>query len=380
MVVLPVASGKGGVGKSLVASNLAIALSSTGKKVILVDLDLGASNLHIMMGIRSVPCGIGTYLSNPAVKFSEINLETQYENLRFVPGDAEVPGMANLKPVQKTRLVKDILSQEADYCLLDLGAGTSYNTIDFFLMSPHGILVTTPALTATLNAYLFLKNAVFRIIDTSFRKPSPAIEFLNQLRMEGRSLQKIYIPQLLEKLESLDPVQYKNFNRRMSCFNPAFVLNMLLDPKDSQKAVKLRRSCLEYLGVDLEHLGILYRDDVQNIALSSNLPILIYKPQSVLSQAIERVADKILQMHDINESPLEFESLDESYLVAEMEAEVDFETKMTELGDMLQTGGFTEGDLVETIKMQQIEIKQLRKENQLIKSKLVRAINQGYKV
>ena len=63
MQIIPVASGKGGVGKSLVAANLAIALGKAGKKVIIADLDLGASNLHLVLGQQAPKAGLGTYLS-----------------------------------------------------------------------------------------------------------------------------------------------------------------------------------------------------------------------------------------------------------------------------------------------------------------------------
>ena len=92
MVILPVGSGKGGVGKSLLATNLSIALAEAGRKVVLVDLDLGASNAHTMLGIRSVSRGIGTFLSVPRTDFDEIILPTEYDGLSFVPGDAEMPG------------------------------------------------------------------------------------------------------------------------------------------------------------------------------------------------------------------------------------------------------------------------------------------------
>ena len=61
MQVLPIASGKGGVGKSLVAANLSVALAQAGKRVYLVDLDLGASNLHLLLGISGIKKGLGTY-------------------------------------------------------------------------------------------------------------------------------------------------------------------------------------------------------------------------------------------------------------------------------------------------------------------------------
>ena len=95
MQIIPIASGKGGVGKSLIAANLAIALGQAGKKVVLADLDLGASNLHLVLGIQGRKNGIGSFLIK-AAEFKDIIVDTDYENLRFVPGDSEIPGFFDL--------------------------------------------------------------------------------------------------------------------------------------------------------------------------------------------------------------------------------------------------------------------------------------------
>ncbi|HTH13820.1 MAG TPA: P-loop NTPase, partial [Spirochaetia bacterium] len=159
MQIIPIASGKGGVGKSLVAANLAIALAQAGRRVVLADLDLGGSNLHLILGLRGIPYGIGTYFNSPEMDFDDIIIDTDVENLRFIPGDSEIPGMANLKLAQKRSLIKNLLSlPDTDVLIIDLGAGTSTNTVDFFLMASQGVIITTPTLTATLNAYFFLKN------------------------------------------------------------------------------------------------------------------------------------------------------------------------------------------------------------------------------
>jgi flagellar biosynthesis protein FlhG len=97
MQILPIASGKGGVGKSLIATNLSIALAQAGKQVVIADFDLGGSNIHLMLGQSGIQQGIGVFLTNSKLKFEHIVLDTSYKNLRFVPGDAEIPGVANLK-------------------------------------------------------------------------------------------------------------------------------------------------------------------------------------------------------------------------------------------------------------------------------------------
>jgi len=379
MHIIPVASGKGVVGKSLLSANLSIALAQSGRRVCLVDLDLGASNLHLILGLRAPKNGIGTFLTSNNVKFDDIIMKTEYENLSFIPGDAEIPGLANIKPAQKNQLVKRLLTVDADYLVLDLGAGTSSNILDFFLMSSQGIVVTAPSLTATMNAYLFLKNACFRLMYSSFKQKSKAYDYLERLRKDGSSLQKAYIPSILEAIKQEDPESYAHFKVKAERFRPRLVMNMLEDPKDAEKAQKIRRSCREYLSTDLEHLGIIYRDDMQDVALSSRMPITVYKPNSVLSQGIFRIADKIISLEDESDQPLTTDSFDESFQTAEMEAEIDFEQKLSYIEDLLHSGALSMGDLVETVKGQQFEIAQLKKENTFLKSKLTKALQAGFK-
>jgi flagellar biosynthesis protein FlhG len=369
--IVPIASGKGGVGKSMVAANLSIALAQAGRKVVLADLDLGASNLHLILGVPAPKSGIGTFLVGAGTPFESVIMDTDYPNLRFVPGDAEVPGLANIKPAQKNQLVKRLLSVEADFLVLDLGAGTSSNILDFFLMSTHGIVVTAPTLTATLNAYLFLKNAVFRLLYGAFG-------YLESLRKDGSSLQKAYVPAILDAVKGLDPERWAGAVERMRRFRPRVVMNMLEDPKDAEKVQKIRRSCKEYLNIEIEHLGVLYRDELQDIALGSRIPIIRYKPQSILSQALYRVADKLVQSEDEDDMPLSLAELEGGFRTAELEAETDFGAKMAYVEELLSSGVLTTGDLVETIRSQQFEVDKLRRENQFYKFKLTKAIEQGF--
>ncbi|MFP4643939.1 MAG: P-loop NTPase [Spirochaetales bacterium] len=376
MIILPVASGKGGVGKSLTAANLAIALAENGRNVVLADLDLGGSNLHLILGVtgHNGSSGLGTFLSGSDPSFESVIHQTEYRGLRFIPGDGEIPGLANVSAAQKKKLISRLKNIDCDYLILDLGAGTSYNTLDFFLMGSRGLVVTTPTPTATVSAYLFLKNVVFRLIRSSFPSKSPASSYIESLRKGEKGLQRTYIPAMLKHLQELDPERHERCTRQLERFSPRLILNMLEDPKDSDRAQRLRNSCKQYLGLELEHLGVVYRDDLQDIALSSRLPIIRYKPQAILSQAMYRIADKLISFESEDQSFLDFESVEDSYKEASLEAEADFATKTSYIEDLLHTGALTHGDLVETIKMQQVEINQLKKENNLLKSRLVRAL------
>ena len=380
MQIIPIASGKGGVGKSLLSANLAITLGQAGKKVVLADLDLGASNLHLVIGQSSPKKGIGTFLTGES-SFEEIIQPTEYENVSFIAGDSEIPGLSSLKIFQKNNLIKKFQSLDCDYLIIDLGAGTHLTILDLFLLSPQGIVVTAPTVTATLNGYLFLKNAVFRLMASSFKKNSPAAQYMKKLKGDSASLQRLYIPKLIEAIREIDPESAKVFSERMSQFHPRLVMNMIDEPKDADKALKIRRSCQQYLGLDVESLGVMYRDSLQDKALSSRLPVIIYKPNAVISQAIYRIAEKVLQSETLQfEGTFEDVDTDASYELATEEANDDFSQKMSYVEDLVGTGALSMGELAETIKTQAYEITQLRNENLLLKSKLVKAAQQGFKL
>ena len=161
---------------------------------------------------------------------------------------------------------------------------------------------------------------------------------------------------------------------------PRLILNMISDPKDVEKLDKLRRSVWQYLSISLEHLGVIYRDDYQDVALGSRLPIIRYKPNSVLSQAIYRISRKIIQSQQCTAEPMSLDSLEQSFRTADTEARDDFQSKLDNLEELLHCGALTTGDLVETLRSQQFEIQQLKRENQLLKSKLGKAVEVGFKV
>jgi flagellar biosynthesis protein FlhG len=380
MRIIPVASGKGGVGKSLISANLGVAFAQAGQRVVLTDLDLGASNLHLVIGQHSPSAGIGTFLNDTRSDFNKVIAETDVRGLRFIPGDTEIPGTANLKSNQLKSLVKHLLdlAEDTDILILDLGAGTHQSILDFFLLSGQGIVVSSPAVTAVLNAYVFLKNTVFRLMYMVFARGTKAYAYLDKMRKDKSGTHKLYIPKMLPEIQSIDPASYEAFMNRIHTFRPRLILNMIDDPKDANMAMKIRRSCEEYLDLKIEYLGAAYRDSLQDTALSSRLPITLYKPQSILSQGIYRIAEKILQSDPDKFMP-DAKEIDQSFQDVEMEAEADFENKMGYVEDLLHSGALSQGDLIETVKSQQLELSKIRKENNFLKLKLSRAMTQGFK-
>jgi flagellar biosynthesis protein FlhG len=330
------------------------------------------------LGHHAPKSGIGTFLNDAKADFSEVIADTDVRGLRFIPGDTEIPGTANLKPQQLKTLVRRFLAlkEDADILILDLGAGTHQSILDFFLLSTQGIVVSAPAVTAVLNAYVFLKNTVFRLMFTVFGKGSPARTYLEKMRKDGSGHQRLYIPQMLPEIHRIDRDSYDKYMTRVAHFHPRLIMNMIDDPKDADVAMKIRRSCEEYLAIRIEHLGVVYRDSLQDTALAARLPIILYKPQAVLSQAVYRIADKILESEEESYG-LNDKEIEDSFQEAGMEAEIDFGVKMDYVEDLLHSGALSQGDLVETVKSQQLEIAKLKKENNFLKLKLSTAPAKG---
>lgn len=379
--IIPVASGKGGVGKSLLSANLAIALGQQGKKVVLVDLDLGASNLHLVIGQKPGAASLGSWFTEKS-DFKDIIQQTDYQNVSFIAGDSQIPDLTSLKHVQKVRLIRNLKNIDTDYIILDLGAGTHQFILDMFLLSPQGIVVSAPAVTATLNGYLFLKNATFRLLYTTFKRGTPGRAYLDNLKKDSATMQKLYIPNLIQFLANCDPTNTQIFISRMQQFRPRLVMNMIEDPKDAERAQRIKSSCNQYLGLEIEYLGLMYRDMLQDKALASQLPVVVYKPQSVLGQAIYRIADKIIStvphQFDAAFNPDSFSN--DNFQLAEEDATEDYNLKLSGIDDLVSSGSLSIGELAEMIKTQQYEINQLRKENNLLKSKLVKASEQGFRI
>ena len=95
-VLIPIGSGKGGVGKTVFAANLGVVLASRGKTVVLVDLDLGGANLHTCLGVRNTHPGVGSIVWKKEKRLENLIVPTGVDRLFLVPGDNLLPGTANL--------------------------------------------------------------------------------------------------------------------------------------------------------------------------------------------------------------------------------------------------------------------------------------------
>lgn len=131
--VWAIGGGKGGAGKSVVSTILAFWLARMGKRTVLVDVDLGGANLHTLLGIKSPLKTLNDFITKKSEALEDICIDTEAQNLRLISGASDVLSLANPHFSQKVKLINHFSRLDADYVMLDLGAGTSFNVLDFFL-------------------------------------------------------------------------------------------------------------------------------------------------------------------------------------------------------------------------------------------------------
>lgn len=322
--ILPVASGKGGVGKSVLVANLGISLASFGQRTVLVDLDLGGSNLHTYLGLKNRNLGLGNFVSDKSVKWNDIKIRTPYPNLEFVPGDVLVTGTANITYGQKRSIITNIEKLEADYVLLDLGSGTHVNTLDFFLISNSGLVVTTPQAPAILNAYGFLKNAVFRLLQQTFSSHKTISRTLSDVVRDRRPNSTPSIAKIIESISKQSKRAGETARKEIARLRPGIIVSMADRPEDMEIVQSLRTLVEQNLAIEPICLGFLYYDHVVREAVAETVPLAVVGRDSLILKEIDRMAQKIVHSEQFPDMPLDLSEYEDSFGLATIEAEDDF--------------------------------------------------------
>lgn len=155
-VVLTITSGKGGVGKTSVAANLSICLAAAGKRVLLMDGDLGLGNLDVMMNLKG-RWNLGHVVSGR--KSLDEVIELGPCGVEVICGAPSSEDSANISHFQRESLIAELdkLQHRSDIIMIDTGAGIHAQVVTFCLAADHTLVVTTPEPTAMTDAYAMIK-------------------------------------------------------------------------------------------------------------------------------------------------------------------------------------------------------------------------------
>ncbi len=314
-VIIPVAAGKGGVGKSLLSANIAIALAQAGHSTLAVDLDLGGSNLHHFLGITNQFPGVGDFLKARRGELEDLIVSTEVSNLNFIPGDGKTPFMANIAHTQKLKLIRRIKKLTADYIILDLGAGSAFNTLDFFGLGKHGIAVTTPDYPAIVSMLGFLKNFLIRAIGRNIAKNRSASLLFKELVSKPIENQVPSIETLKNELVREEPDTGVLIAKAYQECRPRIIFNRGAGPDDSKMASQISSSLQNILSIKADYFGFIFEDPQVNQSVRKRVPLLTSFPDSVAALGINRIAERIVKYWDTsipNSAQLIFQHVTES--------------------------------------------------------------------
>ena len=240
--VLAVTSGKGGVGKTNITVNLAIALKRAGKKVLVIDADLGMANVDVVLGSRSHKHILN--LLEDGVELNDVLINGPY-GVTYISGGSGIEKAIDFSLEQRQLLMQKLAScgSLADIILLDTGAGLGKNVMDFVLAADEVLLITTPEPTALTDAY---------------------------------AMMKAYSMYAKEK-------------------NLRLIINRVYDEQESKDvAAKLKQTAERFLQMSIDCLGYVYEDSAVMRSVRRQTPFLVTNANCTATKCIEALAAGLL--------------------------------------------------------------------------------------
>lgn len=289
--IIAVGGGKGGVGKSLLAASLGLAFADLGKRVLLVDADFGGANLHSCLGLPPPKATLSGFVDRKTARFADV-VSHPLPNVSLVSGALDDVDAANPKYSQKLKLIREIGRFDTDVAIVDLGAGTSLNTLDFFLLADHGLVSVLPEPTSIENAYRFIKAAFFRRLKNL--EHSFGLHRLVEGIMGEKEQRQIRTPsELLREIRREDPGRGGDLADAVAAFSFKLVINQVRNAEDHAVGANMRTVCAKYFGIEVEILGHIPYDNAvwQSVRLRQSL--LRGFPDSPAAQAFTLMARKL---------------------------------------------------------------------------------------
>jgi flagellar biosynthesis protein FlhG len=241
--IITITSGKGGVGKSSLALNMAVSLNRKGRRALIIDSDFGFSNIDVMLGVNTRHDLLDVLQKRMDIR--EI-IEEGLEGVQFISGGSGVYELTKLSEEQIMDMVGSIscLEDMADTIIFDTGAGVSDNILRLIYASNETIIVTTPEPTALVDAY-----ALIKIINEKVEDPAISL-----------------------------------------------VLNKAASPREALAVADgVIRMAKRNLDLNIRNLGYIMRDDSMQKAVKMQVPVLVSYPGCTASENIDSLSERLLK-------------------------------------------------------------------------------------
>ncbi len=281
------------MGKTVITANSAICLALKGKRCVAMDLDLGGANLHTVLGIPTPDRSLTDFIRARVDNLADTMVETRHPNLKFISGSRALLEMANPKYAQKEKLIRHLSNLDTDYVILDLGAGSAFNILDFFLSADEGILVVLPEPTSVENAYHFIKAAFYRKLKRATRRDGVAQAV--DKAMEEKVARGIQSPRtLINNVLQMNPEAGKALEVEAAGFRPNIIVNQVRRYNDQELGGDIVHACRDYFGIDLRNLGYIDEDDALKEAVRLRQSVVDAFPGCPFTRAINAIVGRLL--------------------------------------------------------------------------------------
>ena len=204
--------------------------------------------------------------------------------------------MANMHYAQKLRLVQHLRKLDCEYLILDLGSGSTFNTLDFFGMTRLGLLVATPEHTSIMNMQTFLKLLAFRVIERTIPKNKSVENKLKELYKLSVRDGILKVINLLNEISAIDKEYSEKAKQNWSLYRPRIVFNKCESPGDLELIKDLQNTLDENLMLHVDFFGCLYSDTAVPRTFYERKPLIESSPSSYILDDINLLADRIYRL------------------------------------------------------------------------------------
>jgi flagellar biosynthesis protein FlhG len=290
--LIALGGGKGGVGKTFVTTNVAVTLARMGHRVVAMDADLDGANLHTCLGVANPEVSLADFVAGRVNEPAKLLIQTRESNLQLIAGTHSNLHQPQPDKTRRVELLRGLRGLEADYVLIDLGAGSQPAALDYFLVADEGLLVMRPEPTSVENAYSFLRAAFYRRLRLAAR--GHGVRELVEEATDQRNEKGIRTPHdLMREIEAISPVEGRRLMHTMRAFRPRVIVNEARTAADIKLGFAVVSVCEKFFGFKADYLGYVNYQNEARESVSARQPLCDYKADSDAALYLSRIAAKL---------------------------------------------------------------------------------------